>query len=72
MSKLPKTTMVARERVTVLDSVPGVSKGFFEVAEVGVVVLGRRDHLQQPRLHFLRKTAQRRLVNLTRKHNEYT
>lgn len=57
--------MVARERVAVLDSVHGVSKGFFEVAEVGVVVLWRRDHLQQPRLHFLRKTAARQLVNLT-------
>lgn len=65
MSKLPKTTMVARERVTVLDSVHGVSKGLFEIAEVRVVVLWRRDHLQQPRLHFLRKTAQRQLVNLT-------
>lgn len=32
-------------KVDVLDSVLGVAEGFSERGEVGVVMLGRRDHL---------------------------
>lgn len=57
MSKWTQPTILATEMVNVLDSVLGVSKGLSEAGEVGVVMLWRRDDLQQPGVHVLWKTT---------------
>lgn len=54
--------------VNVLDSVLGVSKGLSEAGEVGVVILWRRDDLQQPGLHLLGKTTKKNNSSLSSKY----
>lgn len=46
----------------VLDSVLGVSKVFFDIAEVWVVMRRRRHNFQQPRLHISWKAREEELV----------
>lgn len=45
--------------IYVLDSVLGVSKGFFDGVEVRIVILGRGNHLQQAGLHLTGKTTRK-------------